>query len=53
MVFALAIVVVAFSINGVEGGIRQAVMLVAGVLFYFWIRAASAPEAGTDPRLSS
>ncbi len=45
-VLALSIVIVA-SVNGLTGGIRQAGMLVAGVLFYLWIRAASAPEENT------
>ena len=38
--------VLAFSINGTAGGVRQAVMLVAGMLYYFWIRASHEPGQG-------
>ena len=30
-----------FGINGVSGGVRQALMLVAGVLFYVWVRLSN------------
>jgi len=49
-VLALAIVVIA-SVNSLTGGVRQAGMLVGGVLFYVWIRAASSPGEGTGQRL--
>ena len=48
MVFSAALIL-AFSINGVEGGLRQALMLVAGVLFYFWARASHEPGSDTRP----
>lgn len=29
---------ITFTINGVGGGVRQALMLLAGILFYLWVR---------------
>lgn len=35
-----AALVVTFAINGLSGGVRQALMLGAGVAFYLWVRLA-------------
>jgi len=37
----LGALLLTFGINGVTGGVRQALMLVAGVLFYAWIRLSN------------
>jgi len=50
VVFTITILL-AFSINGVTGGVRQALMLVAGVLFYFWVRASREPGYDTKTRM--
>ena len=48
VVLFAAAMVLAFGVNGISGGARQVLMLVSGILFYFWVRATRTP--GVDTR---